>query len=193
MLKLTERNESGPSLKTLSESEVAQSCLTLCDPWTVAHQAPLSMGFSRQEYWSGLPFPSPRDLPNPGIKPRSPALQADRRFNLWAIRDFKPYPKSSTLTLDEDLWKQFKDPDSLNIVPVERVVVLGLLNLGWMSGTICRWLGFSRAFPVLCHFKPVCHMRKIRKLWGDWQIGAWGWRGKGWLGTRTRTCTLSLS
>ena len=46
-------------------------------PWTVAHQAPLSMGFSRQEYWSGLPFPSPGDLPDPGIKPRSPALQAD--------------------------------------------------------------------------------------------------------------------
>ena len=46
-------------------------------PWTGAHQAPPSMGFSRQEYWSGLPFPSSGDLPNPGIKPRSPALQAD--------------------------------------------------------------------------------------------------------------------
>ena len=46
-------------------------------PWTVAHQAPLSMGFSRKEYWSGLPFPSPGDLPNPGIEPRSPTLQAD--------------------------------------------------------------------------------------------------------------------
>ena len=45
--------------------------------WTVACQAPPSMGFSRQEYWSGLPFPSPGHLPNPGIKPRSPALQAD--------------------------------------------------------------------------------------------------------------------
>ena len=45
--------------------------------WTVGHQAPLSMGFPRQEYWSGLPSPSPGDLPNPGIKPRSPALQAD--------------------------------------------------------------------------------------------------------------------
>ena len=42
--------------------------------WTVAHHVPLSMGFSRQEYWSGLPFPSPEDLPNPGIEPRSPAL-----------------------------------------------------------------------------------------------------------------------
>ena len=45
-------------------------------PWTVAYQALLSMGFSRQEYWSGLPFPSPGDLPNPGIEPRSPTLQA---------------------------------------------------------------------------------------------------------------------
>ena len=46
-------------------------------PWTVAHQTPPSMGFSRQEYWSGLPFPSPGDLPNPGIEPRSPSLWAD--------------------------------------------------------------------------------------------------------------------
>ena len=46
-------------------------------PWTVAYQASLSMGFSRQEYWSGLPFPSPGDLPDPGIEPGSPALEAD--------------------------------------------------------------------------------------------------------------------
>ena len=46
-------------------------------PWTVAHPASPSMGFSRQEYWSGLPFPSPGDLPNPGIEPGSPALEAD--------------------------------------------------------------------------------------------------------------------
>ena len=46
-------------------------------PWTVTHQAPPSMGFSRQEYWNGLPFPSPGDLPDPGIEPRSPTLQAD--------------------------------------------------------------------------------------------------------------------
>ena len=46
-------------------------------PWTVAYQAPMSMGFSRQECWSGLPFPSPGHLPNPGIEPRSPTLQAD--------------------------------------------------------------------------------------------------------------------
>ena len=56
---------------------VAQLCPTLCEPWTVACQAPLSMGFSRQEYWSGLPFPPPGDLPDPGIEPGSPALQAE--------------------------------------------------------------------------------------------------------------------
>ena len=54
-----------------------QSCPTLVTPWTVAQQAPLSTGFSRQEYWSGLPFPPPGDLPDPVIEPGSPALQAD--------------------------------------------------------------------------------------------------------------------
>ena len=57
--------------KTLSHVQLFVS------PWTVAYQAPPSMGFSRQEYWSGLPFPSPGDLPDSGIEPRSPALQAD--------------------------------------------------------------------------------------------------------------------
>ena len=56
---------------------VTQLCPTLWDPWTVARQAPPSMGFSRQDYWNGLPFPSPGDLPDPGTEPRSPALQAD--------------------------------------------------------------------------------------------------------------------
>ena len=62
--------------------------------WTVAHQTPLSMGFSRQEYWSGLPFPSPGDLPDPGIEPRFPALQADTltseppgNSRRWVIED----------------------------------------------------------------------------------------------------------
>ena len=56
---------------------VAKSCPTLATPRTVAHQAPLFMGFSRQEYWSGLPFPYPGGLPDPGIEPGSPALQTD--------------------------------------------------------------------------------------------------------------------
>ena len=53
---------------------VTQPCPTLTSPWTVPCQASLSVGFPRQEYWTGLPFPSPEDLPDPGIKPTSPAL-----------------------------------------------------------------------------------------------------------------------
>ena len=55
---------------------VAQSCPILCAPWTITHQAPLSMGSSRQECWSELPFPPPEDLPDPGIEPASPASPA---------------------------------------------------------------------------------------------------------------------
>ena len=61
-------------MKSESESKVAQSCPTLATPWTVAYNVPPSMGFSRQEYWSGVPFPSPEDLPNPEIEPGSPTL-----------------------------------------------------------------------------------------------------------------------
>ena len=56
---------------------VAQLCLTLCNPMTVAHQAPLSVRFSRQESWSGWPVPPSGDLPDPGIECTSPTLQAD--------------------------------------------------------------------------------------------------------------------
>ena len=63
-------------LLLFDHSVVSDSSVT---PWTAAHQAPLSMGFPRQEYWSGLPLPSPGDLPDPGIEPVSPAL-AGRLF-----------------------------------------------------------------------------------------------------------------
>ena len=71
---------------------VTESCLTLVMPWTVACQAPLSIGFSRQEYWSGLPFPSPGNLLDPGIEPRSPALEADS-FTVWVTREPHGLPK----------------------------------------------------------------------------------------------------
>ena len=58
----------GSEVKSLSGIQL------FATPWTVAYYAPLSIGFSRQEYWSGLPFPSPEDLPDPGIEPRSPTL-----------------------------------------------------------------------------------------------------------------------
>ena len=60
----------------MSEFKLLSRVRLFVTPWIVAHQAPLSMESPRQEYWSGLPFPSPGDLPNPGIEPRSPALQA---------------------------------------------------------------------------------------------------------------------
>ena len=60
----------------------AQLCPTLGTPWTVAHQVPLSMVFSKEEYWSGLPFPSPGDVPNPGIEPASPALAGKDSLSL---------------------------------------------------------------------------------------------------------------
>ena len=63
-------------------------------PWTVACQAPPSIGFSRQEYWGGLPFPSPEDLPDPGTEPWSPALQADSLTSEQPgsrAKVFKPY------------------------------------------------------------------------------------------------------
>jgi len=72
-MKLTQRCK--PTV--VKKSEVAQSCPTLCDPMDCSLPAPPSMEFSRQEYWSWLPFPSPGDLPNPGIEPGSPALQAE--------------------------------------------------------------------------------------------------------------------
>ena len=59
-------------------------CVT---PWTVARQAPLSMGFSRQEHWSGLPCPRPGDLPNPGMEPGSPALQVDSLPRKWVTKE----------------------------------------------------------------------------------------------------------
>ena len=62
---------------------VAKSGLAVATPWTAAHQAPLSMGFPRQEYWSGLPFPPPGDLPNLGTEPVSPALQKNSLLSYW--------------------------------------------------------------------------------------------------------------
>ena len=65
------------TVPTFGGGLVTKSCPSLVTPWSVAHQTPLSMGFPKQDYRSGLTFPSPGDLPNPGIKPTSPVLQAD--------------------------------------------------------------------------------------------------------------------
>ena len=78
------------------------SCVRLfATPWTVAYQAPLSMGFSRQECWSGLPFPSPGDIPNPGIEPGSPALQADA------------FPSEPPVNINRSIWPCLRNDSSV--------------------------------------------------------------------------------
>ena len=81
---------------------VAQSCQLFATPWTVNCQAPLSMGFSRQEYWSGLPFLSSGDLHDLGIEPRSPALQADSLPS-------EPPGKPSRTCADAQMWRLATD------------------------------------------------------------------------------------
>ena len=78
--------------------------------WTVAYQGPLSMGFSRQEYWSRLPFPSPEDLPNPGIELRSPALQEGA---LLSEPPGKPFPKDPQIKLQHAMLLWFFLPAEL--------------------------------------------------------------------------------
>ena len=88
-------------------------------PWTVTYQAPLSGEFSRQGYWRGLPFPSPGDLPDPGIEPRSPALQADS-LPIWATREAQAASKCQFL---DYIWFSvaafwtwgFRDPRSFHL------------------------------------------------------------------------------
>ena len=72
-------------------------------PWTVAYQVPPSMEFSRQEYWSGLPLPSPGNLPNPGIEPGYPALQADALLSEPRGKPQNQLAEESTLPLDFQL------------------------------------------------------------------------------------------
>ena len=78
-------------------------------PWNVAHQAPLSMGFSRQEYCSGLPFPSPGDLPDPGIKPKFPALQADPLVSEPPGKPQMIYTPSPNMPGRTEPWRDTKD------------------------------------------------------------------------------------
>ena len=113
---------------------VAQSCLTLATSWTITHQAPMLIGFPRQEYWSGLPFPSPGDLPDPGIKPASPASLQCCRWLHWVIRE--------ALYL---LLNGGKDRDSLerNLVSM---AISNDMNLRWnmnimaSDGNIMPWI-----------------------------------------------------
>ena len=79
---------------------ITKLCTILATPWTAACQAPMSIGFFRQEYWNGLPFPSPADILNPGIEPLSPALQAD---SLATESPWKPKALENSFHCDHTL------------------------------------------------------------------------------------------
>ena len=89
------RNPLSPSESHYENVLVSELCLFVT-PQSIAHQASLSMEFSRQEYWSGLPFPSPGDLPDPGMEPRSPAFQEDSLPS-------EPPRKATCLKINTDL------------------------------------------------------------------------------------------
>ena len=116
-------------------------------PWTVAYQAPPSMGFSRQEYWSGLPLPSPGDLPDPGIEPRSPALQAD------AFTSEPPgQPHWTDMQMDSKHRKRYLAPPSgqvrLGLVAQSCPTLatpwpVGSLSMGFSKTRILEWFVIS--------------------------------------------------
>ena len=88
-------------------AKLIQLCQLCVTPWTVAHQAPLSMGFSRQEYWSGLQFPTPGGLPASRIEPKSPASPALQAGTLLLSHQGSPLgsrEKENQMTLDNDIF-----------------------------------------------------------------------------------------
>ena len=137
------------------------SCVGLFVTWTGAHQAPLSMGFSRKEYLSGLPFPSPGDLPDSGIESRSPTLQADslpselnRTWKLKVLskprshKKFEMQESDLDRRKDEVVGKHRKPP-----FPNPHCTVLHLLStqtsLCWVIESFKIWWGFIRFYsPV---------------------------------------------
>ena len=104
-------------------------------PWTVAYQAPPSMEFSRQEYWSGLPFPSPGDVPNPGIKPGSPALQA-------GTLPSEP-PGKPCLILHRPISHVLSPSPVLELKGAMRAAVLGRTPQGWVGGACVHSQGWG--------------------------------------------------
>ena len=126
--------------------KVKVKSLSLCDRlfvtlWTVAHQVPPSMGFSRQEYWSGLPFPSPGDLPNPRIEPRSPALQAD------ALTVELPGKPKNTGVSSLSLRQKIFPSQELN---------RGLLH--------CTWILYQLSYQGSPKIFTICYSKSLRVL-----------------------------
>ena len=133
-----------PSWPKVKVKVKSLSCVRLfATPWTVAYQASPSMGFSRQEYWSGLPFPSPGDLPDPGIEPRSPALEAD------ALTSEPPGKPPHDLIASQRLYLQMSSHWGLGF----NITILGEHKHSVYSILIslpCRWSWRSCKISFLC-------------------------------------------
>ena len=149
--------------------------------WTVAHQAPLSIGFPRQEYWSGLPFPSPGNLPNPGIEPMSPASPAftGRFFTTRATWEVPSLPVylvyfSSMLCHESytPLWKTTHQPQVLGKKVVEGSssgLKLPDLCLGFITYWLPRWHNGKES---------VCQCRRCKRCRFNPWVGKIPWRRK---------------
>ena len=142
---------------------VAQLCLTPCNPMGyIVRQAPLSVGSSKQEYWSGLPFPSPGNLPNPGNEPRSPAFQAGSLL---------PEPPGKH-QLIEELWKQKRASEA---GPWAQVGEEGR-SVCSKGNSICRWHDEFEKLKV-----DLCGWNRQEASWVMWDVrggahhmGPWG-------------------
>ena len=105
-------------------------------PWTITHQAPLSMGFSRQEYWSGLPFPVPGGLPDPGIKTASPALAGG-----FFITEPSRKPTRYTVVLNRCYWPPSSQPKRTlrNLVGFKETQTRSIMSIQSPLSFICRF------------------------------------------------------
>ena len=136
------------------------------NPWTVAYQVPPSMGFSRQEYWSGLPFPSPGDLPDPGIEPGSPTFQAEALTSeppgkLYAyVTPFVIVPQflyfSILFSVCISVWGVYKDISSCSVILALAMSSLLMSPLKTFF-ILVQWFWFLR-FPldIFLEFPPLC-------------------------------------
>ena len=153
-------NTQGSNLTLNNGGLVAKSCLSLETPWTVVCQAPLSLGFSRQEYWSGLPCPSPGDLPDPEIKPGSPELKAD---SLPSEPTGKPLSKHWKWKSLSCVW--------LFVHPMDYTVhgILQARILEWVAIPISRGSSWpkdqTQVSPIVGGFFTSWATRQAKKYW----------------------------
>ena len=150
--------------KPVSKKVKSLTCVRVfVTPWTVTYQAPRSMGFSRHRYWSGLPFPSPRDFPNPGIEPRSSALQAGTLLSEPLEKTIMSVVGSSSMAFIVLVYVSFSVvSDSLRPHGLWPARLLCLWESpGTISGVDCHSL-WQRNFPTQGSNPDLLHRRQVR-------------------------------